>query len=143
MPTKWEIDKRDLQFAYVLGHAHGRRSMPNAFDLYKRRRKRGERSSRIARKLINKTPYTNDTQPIRNTVHLRRTGLQPERQPYRRQPPRRDPDTGQGIITDVRLKRYLRDQLLDDGFDIYVKSSMEMHGRVQLSRWMCSKISTT
>lgn len=35
--------------------------------------------------------------------------------------PRRDPDTGQGIITDVRLKRYLRDQLLDDGFDIYVK----------------------
>lgn len=35
--------------------------------------------------------------------------------------PRRDPDTGRGIITDVRLKRYLRDQLLDDGFDIYVK----------------------
>ena len=36
--------------------------------------------------------------------------------------PRRDPDTGQGIITDVRLKRYLRDQLLDDGYDIYVKT---------------------
>jgi CRISPR-associated protein Csh2 len=35
--------------------------------------------------------------------------------------PRRDPDTRKGIITDVRLKRYLRDQLLDDGFDIYVK----------------------
>lgn len=35
--------------------------------------------------------------------------------------PRRDPDTGQGIITDVRLKRYLRDQLLDDGYDIYIK----------------------
>jgi len=35
--------------------------------------------------------------------------------------PRRDPDTGQGIITDVRLKRYLRDQLHDDGYDIYVK----------------------
>jgi CRISPR-associated protein Csh2 len=35
--------------------------------------------------------------------------------------PRRDPDTGQGIITDVRLKRYLRDQLYDDGYDIYVK----------------------
>lgn len=33
MPTEWEIDKRALQFAYVLGHAHGRRSMPNAFDL--------------------------------------------------------------------------------------------------------------
>ncbi|QSG05320.1 type I-B CRISPR-associated protein Cas7/Csh2 [Halapricum desulfuricans] len=35
--------------------------------------------------------------------------------------PRRDPDTGRGIITDVRLKRYLRDQLLDDGYDIYAK----------------------
>lgn len=35
--------------------------------------------------------------------------------------PRRDPDTGKGIITDVRLKRYIRDQLLDDGYDIYVK----------------------
>lgn len=36
MPTKWDIEKRELQFAYVLGHAHGRRSMPNAFDLYER-----------------------------------------------------------------------------------------------------------
>jgi CRISPR-associated protein Csh2 len=35
--------------------------------------------------------------------------------------PRCDPDTGQGIITDVRLKRYLRDQLHQDGFGIYVK----------------------
>jgi CRISPR-associated protein Csh2 len=35
--------------------------------------------------------------------------------------PRRDPETGRGIITDVRLKRYLREQLLDDGYDIYVK----------------------
>jgi CRISPR-associated protein Csh2 len=35
--------------------------------------------------------------------------------------PRQDPDTGKGIVTDVRLKRYLRDQLLDDGYDIYVK----------------------
>lgn len=36
LPTDWKIDKRDLQFAYVLGHAHGRRSMPNAFDLHER-----------------------------------------------------------------------------------------------------------
>ncbi|MFC6764979.1 type I-B CRISPR-associated protein Cas7/Csh2 [Natrinema soli] len=35
--------------------------------------------------------------------------------------PRRDPDTNQGIVTDVRLKRYLRDQLQDDGYEIYVK----------------------
>jgi CRISPR-associated protein Cas8b/Csh1 subtype I-B len=34
MPTSWEIDKRELQFCYVLGHAHGRRSMPVAFDLH-------------------------------------------------------------------------------------------------------------
>jgi CRISPR-associated protein Cas8b/Csh1 subtype I-B len=33
MPTEWDIEKRDLQFAYSLGHAHGRRSMPVAFDL--------------------------------------------------------------------------------------------------------------
>lgn len=34
MPTAWDIEKRQLQFCYVLGHAHGRRSMPVAFDLY-------------------------------------------------------------------------------------------------------------
>jgi CRISPR-associated protein Cas8b/Csh1 subtype I-B len=34
MPSNWEIDKRELQFCYVLGHAHGRRSMPIAFDMY-------------------------------------------------------------------------------------------------------------
>ena len=34
LPTDWKIAKRDLQFAYVLGHAHGRRSMPNAFELH-------------------------------------------------------------------------------------------------------------
>ncbi len=33
MPSKWDIDKRELRFCYVLGHAHGRRSMPVAFDL--------------------------------------------------------------------------------------------------------------
>ncbi|WP_236642390.1 type I-B CRISPR-associated protein Cas8b/Csh1 [Salinigranum halophilum] len=34
MPSAWDIEKRELQFCYVLGHAHGRRSMPVAFDLY-------------------------------------------------------------------------------------------------------------
>ncbi len=33
MPTDWEIDKSELRFCYVLGHAHGRRSMPVAFEL--------------------------------------------------------------------------------------------------------------
>ena len=34
MPTDWEIDKHELRFCYVLGHAHGRRSMPVAFDMH-------------------------------------------------------------------------------------------------------------
>ncbi|APX00237.1 type I-B CRISPR-associated protein Cas8b/Csh1 (plasmid) [Halobiforma lacisalsi AJ5] len=34
LPTEWDIDKRELQFCYVLGHAHGRRSMPVAFEMY-------------------------------------------------------------------------------------------------------------
>ena len=34
MPSEWSIDKDELRFCYVLGHAHGRRSMPVAFDLY-------------------------------------------------------------------------------------------------------------
>jgi len=33
MPTDWEIEKSELRFCYVLGHAHGRRSMPVAFTL--------------------------------------------------------------------------------------------------------------
>ena len=33
MPTDWDIDKPELQFCYVLGHAHGRRSMPVAYDM--------------------------------------------------------------------------------------------------------------
>jgi len=45
----------------------------------------------------------------------------PNGNPLANNRPRRDPETGQGIITDVRLKRYLRDQLLDDGYDIYMK----------------------
>jgi CRISPR-associated protein Csh2 len=49
--------------------------------------------------------------------------------------PRRDPETGQAIITDVRLKRYLRDQLLDDGYDIYVKKmDGRSYGRTTLAK---------
>ncbi len=33
LPTDWKIDKREMQFMYVLGQAHGRRSIPNAYDL--------------------------------------------------------------------------------------------------------------
>lgn len=36
--------------------------------------------------------------------------------------PRIDPVTGELIVTDVRLKRYLRDQLHDDGHGVYIVS---------------------
>ena len=39
--------------------------------------------------------------------------------------PRRDPETGHGIVTDVRLKRYLRDQLIDDGHAVFVRKTAE------------------
>ncbi|MDS0241385.1 MULTISPECIES: type I-B CRISPR-associated protein Cas7/Csh2 [unclassified Haloferax] len=39
--------------------------------------------------------------------------------------PRQDPVTGQGVITDVRLKRYLRDQLEADGHGVFVKKTAE------------------
>lgn len=37
--------------------------------------------------------------------------------------PRKDPVTDQAVVTDVRLKRYLRDQLEDDGHGVYITSS--------------------
>lgn len=36
--------------------------------------------------------------------------------------PRIDPQTQQAIVTDVRLKRYLRDQLGDDGHGVYIRN---------------------
>lgn len=36
--------------------------------------------------------------------------------------PRIDPETDRAIVTDVRLKRYLRDQLQEDGDGVYVQS---------------------
>jgi CRISPR-associated protein Csh2 len=36
--------------------------------------------------------------------------------------PRVDETTGRAVVTDVRLKRYLRDQLDDDGLGIYVRN---------------------
>ena len=36
--------------------------------------------------------------------------------------PRIDPVTQQCVVTDVRLKRYLRDQLIDDGHGVFVKT---------------------
>lgn len=39
--------------------------------------------------------------------------------------PRMDRETKAAIVTDVRLKRYIRDQLQDEGFDIFVRESMK------------------
>lgn len=36
--------------------------------------------------------------------------------------PRIDETTGSAVVTDVRLKRYLRDQLDDDGFGVYIQN---------------------
>jgi len=39
--------------------------------------------------------------------------------------PRKDPVTDEAVVTDVRLKRYLRDQLEDDGHGVYITSSRD------------------
>lgn len=39
--------------------------------------------------------------------------------------PRIDPQTQQAIVTDVRFKRYLRDQLDDDGLGVYIRNVKE------------------
>jgi len=54
---------------------------------------------------------------------LRRRRRQPERESLSgANRPRIDPETQQAIVTDVRLKRYLRDQLDDDGHGVYVRN---------------------
>jgi CRISPR-associated protein Csh2 len=58
----------------------------------------------------------------------------PNGNPLAEDRPRRDPETGQAIVTDVRLKRYLREQLLDDGYGVYVKKvDGESQGRKTLT----------
>lgn len=48
--------------------------------------------------------------------------------------PRIDPETQQAIVTDVRLKRYLRDQLEDDGHGVYIRNVKSGAGK-QYQRW--------
>jgi len=43
--------------------------------------------------------------------------------------PRIDPETQQAVVTDVRLKRYLRDQLDDDGHGVYVRNVKNDKGK--------------
>lgn len=48
--------------------------------------------------------------------------------------PRIDPETQQAVVTDVRLKRYLRDQLEDDGHGVYIRNVKNEAG-MQAERW--------
>ncbi|RJT07551.1 type I-B CRISPR-associated protein Cas7/Csh2 [Halococcus sp. IIIV-5B] len=52
--------------------------------------------------------------------------------------PRIDPQTDQAIVTDVRLKRYLRDQLDDDGHGIYIRNAMGDDGYAQTREQLLS-----
>jgi len=58
--------------------------------------------------------------------------------------PRIDPVTEQAVITDVRLKRYLRDQLVADGHDIFVRKTGSRTGvsRAQLALDVLNEIET-
>ncbi|RCU47821.1 type I-B CRISPR-associated protein Cas7/Csh2 [Haloplanus salinus] len=50
--------------------------------------------------------------------------------------PRVDEETGRAVVTDVRLKRFIRDQLYDDGHGIYIlnpsKADIDPSGRDEL-----------
>ncbi|WP_254832773.1 type I-B CRISPR-associated protein Cas7/Csh2 [Haloglomus salinum] len=85
------------------------------------------------------------TEPIPRSEILFLTDAQdcnPNGNPMNDNRPRRDPETGQAIITDVRLKRYLRDQLADDGYDIYVKKmGGRSYGRTTLAKDVLGDIS--
>jgi CRISPR-associated protein Csh2 len=45
--------------------------------------------------------------------------------------PRKDPITDQAIVTDVRLKRYLRDQLEADGHGVYITSKRDEYAKTR------------
>jgi len=45
--------------------------------------------------------------------------------------PRKDPVTEQAVVTDVRLKRYLRDQLEDDGHGVYITSERDEYAKTR------------
>lgn len=45
--------------------------------------------------------------------------------------PRKDPVTDQAVVTDVRLKRYLRDQLEADGHGVYITSTRDEYAKTR------------
>lgn len=57
--------------------------------------------------------------------------------------PRRDPYTQQGIITDVRLKRYIRDQFDADGHSVYIMSRTQEDGSTATRPWLVKHVVDT
>lgn len=68
----------------------------------------------------------------------------PNGDPLSENRPRIDPVTRQAAITDVRLKRYLRDQLAEDGHGVFVRQSGNETGttRAQLALDVLEEIQT-
>lgn len=70
---------------------------------------------------------TPDTSPVENRSEIvflyDATDCNPNGNPLSaNDKPRIDETTGEAVVTDVRLKRYIRDQLDDDGFGIYIRN---------------------
>lgn len=57
--------------------------------------------------------------------------------------PRIDPKTQEAIVTDVRLKRYLRDQLTDDGHGVYVRNVREEGEQFTREQLLASRLEET
>lgn len=57
--------------------------------------------------------------------------------------PRRDPHTEEGIITDVRLKRYIRDQLDTEGHSVYIMSRTKEDGTRATRPWLVKHVVDT
>jgi CRISPR-associated protein Csh2 len=70
-----------------------------------------------------------DTDPVTNRSELvfitDAQDCNPNGDPMGENRPRIDPITNQAAVTDVRLKRYLRDQLHADGHPVYIKKTGE------------------
>ena len=52
-----------------------------------------------------------------------------------------DPVTGQAVVTDVRLKRYLREQLEDDGYMIYISNTTTEDGSFLTRSQLAERVS--
>lgn len=82
---------------------------------------------------LNSYETDDTTNPMTDTVSSRSeivfiTDAQdcnPNGDPLGENRPRKDPITDQAVVTDVRLKRYLRDQLAADGHGVFVKKTAD------------------